>query len=84
MNPETVHTIINDLGALLLFTMILIIAAGQIHHAILAVAAQSSLIAVAGGVLARELQGQVPAPAHRRAHARPRGAHLFRLRARPR
>jgi hydrogenase-4 component E len=52
VSPETVFTIIDDLGALLLFTMILIIAAGQIHHAIYAVAVQSFLIAVAGGVLA--------------------------------
>jgi len=47
-----VQTIINDLGALLLFTMILILAAGQIYRAIYAVAAQSLLIAVAGAVLA--------------------------------
>jgi hydrogenase-4 component E len=52
VSPETVFTIIDDLGALLLFTMILIIAAGQIHHAIYAVAVQSFLISVAGGVLA--------------------------------
>ena len=52
MSPETVHTIIDDLGALLLFTMILILAAGQIYRAIYAVAAQSLFIAVAGGVLA--------------------------------
>ena len=45
-------TIIDDLGALLLFTMILILAAGQIHRAIYAVAAQSLLIAIAGAVLA--------------------------------
>ena len=42
MSPETVQTIIDDLGALLLFTMILIIAAGQISRAIYAVAAQSA------------------------------------------
>jgi len=47
-----VHVIIDDLGALLLFTMILILAAGQLYHAIYAVAAQSLLIAIAGGVLA--------------------------------
>jgi hydrogenase-4 membrane subunit HyfE len=52
MNAETVQTIIDDLGALLLFTMILIIAASQVYRAIYAVAAQSLLIAVAGGVLA--------------------------------
>ncbi len=52
MSAETVYTIVDDLGALLLFTMILILAAGQIYRAIYAVAAQSLLIAVAGGVLA--------------------------------
>ena len=52
MSTETVHVIIDDLGALLLFTMILILAAGQIYRAIYAVAAQSLLIAIAGAVLA--------------------------------
>ena len=52
MNAETVQTIIDDLGALLLFTMILIVAASQISRAIYAVAAQSFLIAIAGAVLA--------------------------------
>ncbi len=52
MSTQTVHVIIDDLGALLLFTMILILAAGQIYRAIYAVAAQSLLIAIAGGVLA--------------------------------
>jgi len=52
VSAETVHTIIDDLGALLLFTMILIVAATQIYRAIYAVAAQSLLIAVAGAVLA--------------------------------
>lgn len=52
MSSETVYTIIDDLGALLLFTMILIVAAGQIYRAIYAVAAQSLLIAIAAGVLA--------------------------------
>jgi hydrogenase-4 component E len=52
MSPDTVHTIIDDLGALLLFTMILIVAASQISRAIYAVAAQSLLIAIAGAVLA--------------------------------
>jgi hydrogenase-4 membrane subunit HyfE len=52
VSAETLHTIIDDLGALLLFTMILILAAGQIYRAIYAVAAQSLLIAIAGGVLA--------------------------------
>ncbi len=53
MSAETVQTIIDDLGALLLFTMILIIAARQISNAIHAVAIQSLLIAIAGAVLAR-------------------------------
>jgi hydrogenase-4 component E len=52
VSVETVHTVIDDLGALLLFTMILIVAAGQIYRAIYAVAAQSLLIAIAAGVLA--------------------------------
>jgi len=52
VTTETVQTVINDLGALLLFTMILIVAAGQIYRAIYAVAVQSLLIAVAGAVLA--------------------------------
>lgn len=52
MSSETVYAIIDDLGALLLFTMILIVAAGQIYRAIYAVAAQSLLIAIAAGVLA--------------------------------
>jgi hydrogenase-4 membrane subunit HyfE len=52
MSAETVHAIIDDLGALLLFTMILIVAASQISRAIYAVATQSLIIAIAGGVLA--------------------------------
>jgi hydrogenase-4 component E len=52
MSAETVHTIVDDLGALLLFTMILIVAAEQIYRAIYAVAAQSLFIAIAGAVLA--------------------------------
>src|SRR5450759_3209492 len=52
VSAETVRTIIDDLGALLLFTMILILAAGQIYRAIYAVAAQSFLIAIAAAVLA--------------------------------
>ena len=52
MSADTVHTVIDDLGALLLFTMILIVAAGQIYRAIYAVAAQSLLIAIAAAVLA--------------------------------
>ena len=52
MSSETVHTIIDDLGGLLLLTMILIVMASQISRAIYAVAAQSLFIAIAGGVLA--------------------------------
>jgi hydrogenase-4 membrane subunit HyfE len=52
MNEAAVHAIIDDIGALLLFSMILILAAGQIYRAIYAVAAQSLLIAVAASVLA--------------------------------
>jgi len=52
VSADTVHTVIDDLGALLLFTMILIVAAGQIYRAIYAVAAQSLLIAIAAAVLA--------------------------------
>ena len=53
MSTHTLHAIVDDLGALLLFTMILILAAGQIYRAIYAVAAQSLLIAIAGAVLAK-------------------------------
>lgn len=52
MNIEIVHAVIDDLGALLLFTMILIVGASQISRAIYAVAFQSLLIAIAGAVLA--------------------------------
>ena len=52
MSIELVHTIIDDLGGLLLFTMILIVAASQISGAIYAVASQSLFIAIAGAVLA--------------------------------
>jgi hydrogenase-4 component E len=52
VSAETIQTIVDDLGALLLLTTIVIIAAGQISSAVYAVAAQSFLIAVAGGLLA--------------------------------
>ncbi|MBZ5557701.1 MAG: formate hydrogenlyase [Acidobacteriia bacterium] len=52
LSPDAVHTVIDDLGALLLFTMILIVAAGQIYRAIYSVAAQSLLISIAAAVLA--------------------------------
>jgi hydrogenase-4 membrane subunit HyfE len=52
VSPETATAIIDDIGALLLFTMILILGAGQIYRAVYAVAAQSVLIGAAGAVLA--------------------------------
>ncbi|HEX9593361.1 MAG TPA: formate hydrogenlyase [bacterium] len=52
MSATVTPAIIDDLGALLLFTMLLILAAGQVYRAIYAVAAQSLLIAIAGAVLA--------------------------------
>lgn len=52
MSAQTVQTIINDLGALLLIATIAIIAASQIYGSIYAVAIQSLLIAIAAGVLA--------------------------------
>jgi hydrogenase-4 component E len=51
VSPELATRLIDALGALLLFTMILILAAGQLYRAIYAVAAQSVLIALAGAVL---------------------------------
>ena len=51
MSPELATRLIDALGALLLFTMILILAAGQLYRAIYAVAVQSVLIALAGAVL---------------------------------
>ena len=52
MSPPLATSLIDDIGGLLLFTMILILASGQIYRAIYAVAAQSAFLAVAGGVLA--------------------------------
>jgi hydrogenase-4 membrane subunit HyfE len=51
LSPELAARLIDILGALLLFTMILILAAGQLYRAIYTVAAQSVLIALAGAVL---------------------------------
>ncbi|MBI4819926.1 MAG: hypothetical protein HY791_26870 [Deltaproteobacteria bacterium] len=51
MSPDLASRLIDDLGALLLFTTILILAAGQLTRAIFAVAAQSVFIALAGAVL---------------------------------
>ena len=50
MNPTS---LVDDLGALLLFTMIVILASGQLYRAIYAIAAQSFFLAVAAAVLAR-------------------------------
>ncbi len=52
MTSALATNLINDLGALLLFTMILILAAGQLYRAIYAVAAQAVLLAAAAAVLA--------------------------------
>jgi hydrogenase-4 component E len=52
MSTEHLLTVMDDLGGLLLFTMIVIVAAGQIYRAIYAVAAQSLLISIAAAVLA--------------------------------
>lgn len=51
MSPDTATALIDDIGALLLFTMILILGAGQIYRAVYAVAAQSVFIGAAGAVL---------------------------------
>jgi hydrogenase-4 component E len=48
---ELATRLIDVLGALLLFTMLLILAAGQIFRAVWAVAAQSVFLGVAGAVL---------------------------------
>ncbi len=52
MTPDLATRLIDDIGALLLFTMILILGAGQLYRAIYAVAAQSVCIGAAGAVLA--------------------------------
>jgi hydrogenase-4 component E len=49
---ETAARLIDVLGALLLFTMLLILAAGQVFRAIYAVAAQAVFLGIAGAVLA--------------------------------
>ncbi len=51
MNAVLAARLIDVLGALLLFTMLLILAAGQLYRAIYAVAAQAVLLGIAGGVL---------------------------------
>jgi len=52
VTPDLATRLIDDIGALLLFTMILILGAGQLYRAIYAVAAQSVCIGAAGAVLA--------------------------------
>ncbi len=52
MSVETATRLIDVLGALLLFTMLLILASGQLFRAIYAVAAQSVFLGIAGAVLA--------------------------------
>jgi hydrogenase-4 component E len=51
VTPELATRLIDVLGALLLFTMLLILAAGQIFRAIYAVAVQAVFLGVAGVVL---------------------------------
>ena len=52
MSVELATHVIDVLGALLLFTMLLILAAGQLFRAIYAVAAQAVFLGIAGAVLA--------------------------------
>ncbi len=52
MTPELATHLVDDIGALLLFTMILILGAGQLYRAVYAVAAQSVFIGAASAVLA--------------------------------
>ncbi len=52
MSVQLAARIIDVLGGLLLFTMLLILAAGQVFRAIYAVAAQAVFLGVAGAVLA--------------------------------
>ncbi len=51
MSAELATRLIDVLGALLLFTMLLILAAGQLFRAIYAVAAQAVFLGIAGAVL---------------------------------
>ena len=51
MSIELATRLINDLGALLLVTMMLILASGQLFRAIFAVAAQSVFLGIAGVIL---------------------------------
>jgi hydrogenase-4 component E len=51
MSAELATRLIDGLGALLLFTMLLILASGQLFRAIYAVAAQAAFLGIAGAVL---------------------------------
>lgn len=51
MNAELATRLIDDLGALLLVTMLVILASGQLFRAIYAVAAQALFLGIAGAVL---------------------------------
>jgi hydrogenase-4 membrane subunit HyfE len=51
MSVELATRLIDGLGALLLFTMLLILASGQLFRAIYAVAAQAAFLGIAGAVL---------------------------------
>lgn len=51
MTPRLAALLIDDIGALLLFTMLLILASGQLFRAIYSVAAQSVFLGIAGAVL---------------------------------
>jgi hydrogenase-4 component E len=52
MSNALATNLIDDLGALLLLTMLLILASGQLFRAIYAVSAQSVLLGIAGAILA--------------------------------
>jgi hydrogenase-4 component E len=51
MSDELASHLIDDLGAMLLFTMLLILASGQLFRAIYAVAAQAVFLSIAGAIL---------------------------------
>lgn len=51
MSVEMASRLIDDLGAMLLFTMLVILASGQLFRAIYAVAAQAVFLGIAGAIL---------------------------------
>jgi hydrogenase-4 component E len=51
MSDELASHLIDDVGAMLLFTMLLILASGQLFRAIYAVAAQAVFLSIAGCIL---------------------------------